>query len=1129
MKTFVRHILLLILSAIIPDLLYAFPTDTYASSSVLSSGRWVKVSVEESGMHFIPTSALRSWGFSDPSKVRIFGYGGARISDHLSASLYVDDLPAVRSELTPSGIVFYAQGPGVWTHERDDIFNHSLNPYSTRGYYYLTDSQPDADCSLPTEGSAPSGDPATTFIERLYHEIDQVTPAESGHQLVGEDFRFTPTRTFNFQMPGRVEDTEVWMQCEFFARCTSAKVDLNFTANGQALTAGNGDYVKANTLWGDTCRVRKRFTPKGTSLALGIGIKISAPVTLANLERLTVTYTRALALPASGNLVFTSSQRSLKLDGGKSDTRVWDVTQPGSPIAMPLTAEGGNSVAWTNDYNGLRTYAAWTSTSSLPTPRFAGNVENQNIHAEEVPDMIIISPTALMEQSRRIAAVHSATPRGLKVLVVNDEQAYNEFGSGSPDINALRKMLKMFYDRGNESGDSRLKYVLLMGGMHHDHRRLTAAMAGSTAITLPTWQTDLGMNESTSYCSDDVLGYLEDNSGLRPKFDKLSVAVGRIPARSVSLAKNYVDRFINYVNNPVQGEWRNRLLLFADDGNYAAHSQQSDSIERRMLESEAGSNFTFHKVYIDAYQLRNGTSDEAKAKVSTMFNDGVLIWSYIGHGSINLLSADGIFTTPFLNNLYLRHPLFFYGATCSFGQADGNATSGMESLMLTDAGGAIGGFCAVRPVLITLNGGLSDAFARELATRDSDGHFQPIGEIFRKAKNRLSCDDPRRIGDDNIRRFILFADPALRLSAPTNTIRLLTVDGKSVSDDDSQPILTARSRPVLRGIVCNPAGEKMEDFNGWMSLTLYDAERSFTTFGRGDQGTEYTFDEQGERLYAGRTQVRNGEFEITIPMPAEIADNFRPATLSMFAAAEDGEEAIGVNRDLYAYGFDDNAPADDVPPVIESIYLNHSTFKPSDAVGANPMLIARVSDDLGLNLSVAGVGHQMSVRIDGDQNFTDVASSFTPDDDGNPAGTIFYQLPELTSGNHTVTLKVWDTGGNSSSASVEFFVNPDLAPKIFDIYSDANPATTEANFYVSHDRPDAMLDVRIEIFDISGAHVWTSETRGRADMYASAPVTWNLTNSAGSRVTRGIYLYRATISESGRKSSLTKRIAVSPQ
>lgn len=192
------------------------------------------------------------------------------------------------------------------------------------------------------------------------------------------------------------------------------------------------------------------------------------------------------------------------------------------------------------------------------------------------------------------------------------------------------------------------------------------------------------------------------------------------------------------------------------------------------------------------------------------------------------------------------------------------------------------------------------------------------------------------------------------------------------------------------------------------------------------------------------------------------------------------------------------------------------------------MLIARVRDDNGFNLSTSSIGHEMNIRIDDDINLTDVSSGFTPDSDGSPAGDIVYQLPELTPGNHTARLKVWDIGGNSTTASVEFFVDPSAAPKIFDMYSDANPATTEANFYIIHNRPESMLSVTVEIYDLGGSRLWSSTTTGRADMYASKPVTWDLTNSTGQRVGRGIYLYRTTVTstDNGESSVMTKRIAV---
>ena len=188
MTVFLRHIFLL-LTLVLPLGVSAFSIDTYTDISVLASGRWVKISVAETGLHLISNSDLKKWGFPDPEKVRVYGYGGRRIPDRLSKEQYIDDLPLLQSELTGHGIVFYAVGPEIWQSTDDGKFVHSLNPYSTVGYYYLSDK--DADTRIiPTEGGSDleTEGLADSFVERLYHEVDRVTPAESGHQLLGENF-----------------------------------------------------------------------------------------------------------------------------------------------------------------------------------------------------------------------------------------------------------------------------------------------------------------------------------------------------------------------------------------------------------------------------------------------------------------------------------------------------------------------------------------------------------------------------------------------------------------------------------------------------------------------------------------------------------------------------------------------------------------------------------------------------------------------------------------------------------------------------------------------------------------------------------------------------------------------------
>ncbi|MDE6317872.1 MAG: hypothetical protein K2L73_05690, partial [Muribaculaceae bacterium] len=216
-----------------------------------------------------------------------------------------------------------------------------------------------------------------------------------------------------------------------------------------------------------------------------------------------------------------------------------------------------------------------------------------------------------------------------------------------------------------------------------------------------------------------------------------------------------------------------------------------------------------------------------------------------------------------------------------------------------------------------------------------------------------------------------------------------------------------------------------------------------------------------------------------------------------------------------------------IPPVIKSIYLNHPSFISGDHVNTTPMLIAEISDNRGINMNTSGIGHQMNILIDGNKSYSDVAEYYTPSASGLAEGIIAYQLPTLLEGSHTLRLRIWDTADNSASETIEFYVSPDSSPIIYDVYTDANPASVEANFYLSHDRPDAQVEVTISVYDMLGRPVWQSVSTGRSDMYLTSPVTWNLHDNAGHRVTRGIYLYRASIREGDTVSgTATRRIAV---
>ncbi len=110
----------------------------YAEHSVLRKGSWAKIRVPNSGVYQLSDAVISNAGFSNPSRVKIYGYGGALqpemlTGEYLSAT---DDLREVPTCIVNGRRLFRAQGPVTWSTTNDRV----RNPYSDYGYYFLTES-----------------------------------------------------------------------------------------------------------------------------------------------------------------------------------------------------------------------------------------------------------------------------------------------------------------------------------------------------------------------------------------------------------------------------------------------------------------------------------------------------------------------------------------------------------------------------------------------------------------------------------------------------------------------------------------------------------------------------------------------------------------------------------------------------------------------------------------------------------------------------------------------------------------------------------------------------------------------------------------------------------------------------
>lgn len=1097
----------------------AFSPDFYAANSRLSNGRWVKVSVSESGIHRITTADLRRMGFTDPSKIRIFGYGGEVISNQLSSANYIDDIPQVPHEVTTEGIYFYAKGPRLRETVISGRYRYSENPFSDKGFYFITEDAEIQPLEITSSGTGSASNPATSFNEVLHHEKDLVSPGETGYMFVGEDFTTNSKQTFKFKLTGIVPGSDVWSQISFVA-ASSITTGYEVSLNGEKLPAVAADrltgitssYVYARESKGS--RIFK--APESGTAEITIDYGTSSSVKMANLNYITLNYQRLLAID-NGKLDFYLRGAG-KIEGVTEGTRLWDVTNPHKIYKIENQAG-----VFSPSFGGERHYIAWTPGATYPTPKIVGVVANQDIHGTETPDMVIFCHPEWISQGDRIAAHHSSEGENLKVLVLNWNQVYNEFSSGVPDASAFRKCLKMFYDR---PGEKKLRYAILFGRATYDNRHV---VNGTPRNAMPTWQTAFSLDENNSYTTDDFYTFLEDNSGVNMSADKMSIAIGRLPARNATEARLLVDKLLTYSKSAPTGAWRSKILMIADDQDNGQHLKQSESMWNNMLEN-GGNNLIYNKVYLDSYPKIGNTYPMAKEDMFKFIDEGTIWWNFIGHANTTSWTHENLLTYTDMNSLYNRIWPVIYAATCSFMRWDAASISAAEIMAKNDNGGAAAVISATRPVLISENKYICESVGRYVFSKGEDGKIIPIGEAIRLAKNNYMQGGVWRANENKL-KFVYLGDPAMRLAIPDNQVIVTHINDTPVNNEEPPVIMASQIAKVKGYVAENDA--IISDFNGILNATLYDAEQTKVSLGNGSEGTEEPFEDHGSKLFAGSTKVTSGEFELTIPMPAEIADNYRNASIGMYARETSGNrQAAGVNRDFYVYGIDENAVEDNVAPSINSFYLNHSSFRDGDFVNPSPMALAEISDDIGLNQSNAGVGHQMMLYLDRpEEAYSDVSSYFYPSEDGSPSGTIAYPLSNLSEGEHTLTLRIWDTSGNFTEKTISFVVRDNIAPNIFEVYTDANPATVEANFYLSHNRPDAMVNITLEVFNISGQRVWTSTQEGRSDLFESFPIRWNLCDMAGRRVDRGIYIYRAHMKEANGtvSNSVSRKIAVAAQ
>jgi hypothetical protein len=201
------------------------------------------------------------------------------------------------------------------------------------------------------------------------------------------------------------------------------------------------------------------------------------------------------------------------------------------------------------------------------------------------------------------------------------------------------------------------------------------------------------------------------------------------------------------------------------------------------------------------------------------------------------------------------------------------------------------------------------------------------------------------------------------------------------------------------------------------------------------------------------------------------------------------------------------------------VFLDSPDFRNGDRVSRNPMLLANLSDENGINMTGSGIGHDITAVLDNDNSNVVILNNFYQSEmDDFTRGSVRFPLKNLSIGKHTLTLKAWDVANNSTETTIEFEVGGEFF--ISEVSNYPNPVNDYTFFKFEHNQADAVFETVFEVFDQTGQRVDYFTSRVSSNGLESNPVRWDLAE-AKVLLRSGIYIYRVTV-QSGDGSIASK-------
>ena len=1088
-----------------------------AAQSVLSTGQWFKISVERDGIYQLDHALLKKMGAGpdniNPTTIRLFGFPAGMLPQANSAPRQKDLQEIAITVMgesdgkfnTTDKILFYGQGPDAnYYVPAKGTFWYENHLYSDLNFYFLTFGGVAGKRMTNADNVSGSFPIVNQYLDYAQFEEDKVNILKSGREWFGFEFDTKTEASIGFEMEGIVENSPVTLISKVMARAfepASFKVFYNDVLVGEQpiTTVANSSYAAKGRTKSDTLKFNTSNVGAATKLGQVIKyqfLKTGTAHSVGYHDNFLVSLKRKISLYGDQTILSLTDglgnpQSSVEIMSASVDPVVWDVTDPFN-IKIQAHQYAGGKAIFNASTNPLKRYAVFNGQKAMTAPAFEAIVANQNLQAVAPAALLIIAHADFVAEASRLAS-HRLSNDGLTSIVVTPQQIYNEYAGGKQDVTALRDFVRDVYLKSNGV----LRYVLLFGRGSYDFK--DRILGNSNFI--PVYESRNSLSPLETYSSDDYFGFLQLHEGEWSEsntFDHtMDVAVGRLPMRTAEEAGFVVDKLIEYDLHPKsRGQWKTDIVFVGDDGDFNIHQGQANQLA---IQVEA-LNPSFHakKIYLDLYQQIQKPfgqiSIDATNALFRAFHEGALIVNFTGHGSEQLWMQERILDPVFVStrqNRY-RYP-FLITATCEFGRTDDPMLiSSAEKLLTRRQAGTIGLITTSRPVNSSSNFAIHSDFYESFLNDDA-AKGKPIGTIFRFTKNRGN------LGISN-RNFSLLGDPSMTIDPSQKNISVTELKGSG-----GETNLNGLTEYSLKGEI-RANGIVDANFNGETEIRIFGKPSLKTT--KGDENPAFQFSEHEKLIYQGKATVKSGKFETNFLSSPTIETVASVGKIVLYASSSSSTRSEAIGNSVVDVGIGNNTLVDTTPPQI-TLYINDTTFVNGGISSENPVLVANLSDNNGIDIS-GNVGKLITATLDGDTTFN-VTPYFVYDPDQHKKGSLLFQLFALAEGNHQIMLKAYDVAGNASTATVDFVVGKENQFTISKVMGWPNPFTEKVQIGIFHNRSGEDLEGTLLITNMLGEPVRIIEFAAPFSYFKTQIMEWDGTMTNGSKLSAGLYIMKVSV------------------